>query len=100
MRARVLAAIALRGMLEAWAAWFEKHATDADFQLSEALEAKAVYVLAALEHGLRSSARLRARQTSSRFGRFKRLVRSSKRPGNRRRRCSGGQPLEGGPGCR
>jgi Transcriptional regulator len=52
MRARVLAAIALRGMLEAWAAWFEKHATDADFQLSEALEAKAVYVLGALEHGL------------------------------------------------
>jgi AcrR family transcriptional regulator len=52
MRARVLAAIALRGMLEAWAAWFEKHSTDADFQLSEALEAKAEYVMRALEHGL------------------------------------------------
>lgn len=52
VRARVLAAIALRGMLEAWAAWFEKHATDADLQLSEALAAKAVYVMAALERGL------------------------------------------------
>jgi len=41
VRSRVLAAMALRGMLEAWNAWFEKHATDADFQLSEALEAKA-----------------------------------------------------------
>jgi AcrR family transcriptional regulator len=52
VRARVLAAIALRAMLEAWAAWFEKHATDADFHLSEALEAKAEYVMAALERGL------------------------------------------------
>jgi AcrR family transcriptional regulator len=52
VRARVLAAIALRGMLEAWAAWFEKHATDADLHLSEALEAKAEYVIAALERGL------------------------------------------------
>src|SRR5215475_8553291 len=52
VRARVLAAIALRAMLEAWAVWFEKHASDADFQLSEALEAKAEYVMAALERGL------------------------------------------------
>jgi AcrR family transcriptional regulator len=52
VRARVLAAIALRAMLEAWAAWFEKHATDADFHLSAALEAKAEYVMAALERGL------------------------------------------------
>ena len=52
MRARVLAAIALRGMLEAWSAWFEKHATDADFHLSEALEAKAEYVMSALDRGL------------------------------------------------
>jgi hypothetical protein len=44
--------MALRGMLEAWSAWFEKHATDADFQLTEALEAKAEYVSRILERGL------------------------------------------------
>jgi AcrR family transcriptional regulator len=52
MRSRVLAAMALRGMLEAWNAWFEKHATDADFQLSKALEAKAEHVVRVLETGL------------------------------------------------
>jgi len=52
MRSRVLAAIALRGMIEAWTAWFEKHALDADFHLEEALEAKAVHVLRVLENGL------------------------------------------------
>ena len=52
VRARVLAAIALRAMLEAWAAWFAKYATDADFHLAEALRAKAEYVMAALERGL------------------------------------------------
>jgi AcrR family transcriptional regulator len=52
VRSRVLAAMALRGMLEAWNAWFEKHATDADFQLSEALEAKAEHVVRLLESGL------------------------------------------------
>ena len=52
MRSRVLAAIALRGMGEAWDAWLEKHATDSDFQLSGALEAKAEYVERVLERGL------------------------------------------------
>jgi AcrR family transcriptional regulator len=52
MRSRVLAAMALRGMVEAWAAWFERHATDADFQLEEALAAKAEHVVALLERGL------------------------------------------------
>jgi AcrR family transcriptional regulator len=52
MRARVLAAMALHGMLEAWGAWYEKHATDADFQLEEMLAAKAEYVLRVLECGL------------------------------------------------
>jgi AcrR family transcriptional regulator len=52
VRARVLAAIALRAMLEAWAAWFEKHATDADLHLVEALEAKAEHVVRLLERGL------------------------------------------------
>ena len=52
MRSRVLAAMALRGMLEAWNAWYEKHATDAVFHLSEALEAKAEYVSRVLERGL------------------------------------------------
>ena len=40
-------------MLEAWSAWFEKHATDADFQLSDALEVKAEHVVRLLESGLR-----------------------------------------------
>ncbi len=52
MRARVLAAMALRGMLEAWNAWYDKHATDSDFHLFEALEAKAEYVSRILERGL------------------------------------------------
>jgi AcrR family transcriptional regulator len=52
MRSRVLAAMALRGMLEAWSAWLEKHAGEVDFQLTEALEAKADYVSRVLERGL------------------------------------------------
>jgi AcrR family transcriptional regulator len=51
MRARVLAAMALHGMLEAWSVWYEKHATDAEFQLDELLAAKADYVLRVLESG-------------------------------------------------
>jgi AcrR family transcriptional regulator len=52
VRSRVLAAIAFSGMIEAWNAWFEKHATDADFHLSEALEVKAEHVVRLLEGGL------------------------------------------------
>jgi AcrR family transcriptional regulator len=52
MRSRVLAAMALRGMLEAWTAWFEKHAADSDFRLSEGLLAKGEHVVALLERGL------------------------------------------------
>jgi AcrR family transcriptional regulator len=52
MRSRVLAAMALRGMLEAWSAWWQKHAGDADVLLTEALEAKAEYVARILERGL------------------------------------------------
>ena len=52
VRSRVLAAMAFRGMMEAWAAWFEKHATDADFHLLDALEAKAEHVVRLLEGGL------------------------------------------------
>lgn len=52
VRSRVLAAMALRGMLEAWAAWFEKHAGDAEFHLEEALEAKAERVTELLAAGL------------------------------------------------
>jgi AcrR family transcriptional regulator len=51
MRSRVLAAIALRGMLEVWNAWLEKHATDTDLQLSGALDAKAEHVVRVLESG-------------------------------------------------
>jgi AcrR family transcriptional regulator len=52
MRARVLAALALHGMLEAWTAWYEKHAGDADFHLEELLAAKAEHVMRVLEGGL------------------------------------------------
>jgi AcrR family transcriptional regulator len=52
MRPRVLSAMALRGMIEAWDAWMEKHAGDADFHLAEALEAKAEHVQRVLEAGL------------------------------------------------
>jgi AcrR family transcriptional regulator len=52
VRSRILAAMALRGMLEAWSAWLEKHATEADFQLAEALEAKAEHVVRLLASGL------------------------------------------------
>ena len=51
MRARVLAAMALRGMLEAWNAWLERHAADTELQLSDALEAKAEYVVRVLRSG-------------------------------------------------
>ena len=67
MRSRVLAAMALRGMIEAWNAWFEKHATDADFQLSEALEAKTEYVVRVLESGLAYIDSLPAPPDSSSF---------------------------------
>jgi len=52
LRARVLAAMAMCAILEAWRAWFEKHATDADFQLADALEAKARHVARVLARGL------------------------------------------------
>jgi hypothetical protein len=51
-RARVLGALATHGMLEAWNAWYEKHATDADFHLEEMLAAKAEHVMRVLERGL------------------------------------------------
>ncbi len=52
VRSRVLGAMALGGIIDAWNAWFEKHANDADFQLSSALEAKAEHVRRVLETGL------------------------------------------------
>jgi AcrR family transcriptional regulator len=52
MRSRVLAAMALRGMVEAWSDWWQKHAGDADVSLTKALEAKAEYVARILERGL------------------------------------------------
>jgi hypothetical protein len=51
MRSRVLAAMALRGMLEVWEAWMEQHVTDADLQLAEVLEAKAEYIVRLLGSG-------------------------------------------------
>lgn len=44
VRSRVLASLAYRGMHEVWAAWYAKHANDAEMHLEDALEAKAVYL--------------------------------------------------------
>src|SRR5206468_9245477 len=51
MRPRALAAIALAGLTDAWSAWLETHAGDAELQLAEALEAKAEHVVRVLECG-------------------------------------------------
>jgi AcrR family transcriptional regulator len=52
MRARVLGAMALGAILEAWHAWYEKHAGDVDFHLEGLLQAKAEHVSHVLERGL------------------------------------------------
>ena len=53
MRSRVMGAMALGGMLDAWSAWLETHASDAELHLSEALAAKAEYVVRVLEQGMK-----------------------------------------------
>lgn len=52
IRARVLATIALRGILDVWNTWYKRHADDADFDLAELLGLKAEYVENALQAGL------------------------------------------------
>ena len=54
VRARVLAAIAWRGMLDVWTAWQETHASDEDVDLKELCEVKADYIRRALEAGLQA----------------------------------------------
>jgi AcrR family transcriptional regulator len=54
MRARVMAAIALGGMLDVWKDWYAHHASDADFDLVEIFTLKADYLRGALEAGLQA----------------------------------------------
>jgi AcrR family transcriptional regulator len=54
VRARVLAAIAWRGMLDVWAAWNETHASSDEAQLKELCAVKADYIRRALEAGLQA----------------------------------------------
>jgi AcrR family transcriptional regulator len=52
MRPRILAVLAWHGMVEAWEAWYEKHATDPELDLEDALRVKADYVQRVLANGL------------------------------------------------
>jgi AcrR family transcriptional regulator len=54
LRARVMAAIALRGMLDVWRAWYEQHSGDADFDPAQVFVLKADYLERALEAGLKA----------------------------------------------
>ena len=54
VRARVLAAIAWRGMLDVWAVWHETHASNDVADLRELCAVKADYVRRALDAGLRA----------------------------------------------
>ena len=58
VRARVMAAIALRGMVEVWSSWYQQHAADPDFDLSDALVLKVEYLEPALAIGLQALALL------------------------------------------
>jgi AcrR family transcriptional regulator len=51
LRVRVLAAIALRGMTDAWRSWYEHHATDREVDLRDACAVKAAHVERVLEEG-------------------------------------------------
>ena len=54
VRARVLAAIAWRGMHDVWVAWHQTHASDEAEDLKELCAVKADYVRRALEAGLQA----------------------------------------------
>ena len=49
---RIMAAIVVWGMSEVWESWYERHATDPDFQPTEVLALKAQYLAPALKAGL------------------------------------------------
>ncbi len=52
LRARVMATIALRAMVDVWEAWYEEHADEADFDLAHLLVIKADYLEQVLTAGL------------------------------------------------
>jgi hypothetical protein len=58
LRAHVLGTIALRGILEVWNAWYERHAGDVDFDPSGTFELKADYLTRVLEAGEQAVATL------------------------------------------
>ena len=58
VRPRMLAAIIVWGMSEVWEIWYEQHAADHDFDLSEVLALKADYLAPALAAGLEAIASL------------------------------------------
>jgi AcrR family transcriptional regulator len=52
MKARVMSAIAVRGMTEVWLAWYEHHMSDATFDPTELVAIKAEFLEKALNAGL------------------------------------------------
>jgi AcrR family transcriptional regulator len=58
VRPRVMATIALRGMSEVWESWYQQHASDADLDIRQAFELKALYLRPALAAGLEAVASL------------------------------------------
>jgi len=52
MRPRVMAAIALGGMMDVWSDWYRAHASDAEFDLSGIFEIKAEHLRVSLVAGL------------------------------------------------
>jgi AcrR family transcriptional regulator len=54
VRARVLAAIAWRGMIDVWVAWHESHASDEPEDIAEICAVKADYIRRALEAGFQA----------------------------------------------
>jgi len=52
MRARVMGVIALRGLVDVWDLWYQRHSADPEFDLASLLALKAEYVGEALEAGL------------------------------------------------
>jgi AcrR family transcriptional regulator len=58
LRARVLATMALRGMLDVWESWYKQHAGDVDFDPGQVLAIKAEYLERVLTAGLAAVATL------------------------------------------
>jgi AcrR family transcriptional regulator len=52
MRSRVMATIALRALVDVWAAWYEQNADSAEFDLSRVIAIKADYLERVLKAGL------------------------------------------------